>query len=574
MSRKRIRWVSGVALFAGLWTTPGASARVVELERVTERIGSAIGLTHAGDGSGRLFIVQQSGRVLIHDGQTLLNTPFLDISSRVRCCGESGLLGLAFHPDYARNGRFYVDYTDRGGTTVVSEFRVSNNANSADAGSEVELLRIGQPFSNHNGGHIAFGPDGYLYIATGDGGSRADPRNNGQSLDTLLGKLLRIDVDRDSPFAVPGDNPFVGTAGEDEIWAYGLRNPWRFSFDRRTGDLYIGDVGQNEIEEINFQRASSSGGENYGWRIMEGAQCFNPATNCNRAGLTLPILQYSHADGCSVTGGFRYRGPERDTLPRFYLFGDFCSGTIWGGRPDSVGNWRSTVLDRTNLRISSFGEDQAGHVYVIDYSGSVYRMRGRPLFATDFESGDTGDWSERSGGLRVVGPGLGGSDNALEVPVDGTTARRFLRSNEPSGESIYQASFLINPQNVDLGNGEVEILRIEGSSDPVVLTLQQQRRKYFVALYVSEAGEDLRFVGRTKVPRRRAKRIGVDYLAARGRSAADGEVSLIKGTRTRARARGLRNGGQPVTSVVIGLPSGSAGAEGGAFLIDDFTSSP
>lgn len=552
-----------------------ASGQVIELEPVVEGLTMPVGLTHAGDRSGRLFLLQQGGQVLVYSEGALLPQPFLDLSSTISCCGERGLLGLAFHPDYGRNGRFFVNYTDRGGSTVVAEFRVSADPDRADSGSEREVLRFSQPFSNHNGGHIAFGPDGYLYIASGDGGSGGDPQNNGQALDTLLGKLLRIDVDGAEPFAVPSDNPFVGSGdGEGEIWAYGLRNPWRFSFDRATGDLFIGDVGQNAIEEIDFQPAASSGGENYGWRRMEGGQCFDPASACNDGSLTLPALQYSHALGCSVTGGYRYRGPEEHTLPRFYLFGDFCSGRIWGGRSDRAGNWRMRQLLRSDLTISSFGEDEAGNVYVLDYGGGVYLLRGLPLFASDFESGNLDDWSSGRGGLTVTSPGLQRSEGALEVPVDGSSTRRFLRSDEPNGEAIFEVSFRVSANRVDLDGGEVEILRLEGSNDPVSLGLEQEGRKYFVRLYVRENGAEPRFVGRVKVPRRKAVLIGVDYLAARGGGAADGEVSLLRKGKVKVREGGLANGGLIVNSVAIGLPAGSDGAVEGAFLIDDYTSSP
>ena len=368
--------------------------------------------------------------------------------------------------------------------------------------------------------------------------------------------------------------PSAGTDGDDEIWAFGLRNPWRFSFDRQTGDLYIGDVGQNQIEEINFQRASSSGGQNYGWRLMEGSQCFDPQSGCNDGGLRLPILEYDHSLGCSVTAGYRYRGPEEHTLPRFFIFGDFCSGRIWGGRADQAGNWRMRQLSNRFLSISSFGEDEVGNVYVIDLRGSVYLMRGLPLFASDFESGETEDWSAAAGGLEVVSPGLAKSEGALEVPVDGSATRRFLRSEEPGGEAIFAASFRLSANRVDLDGGEVEFLRLEGASVPVALGLQQEGRKYFVRLYVTEATGGRRFVGRVKVPRKKAVLIGVEYLAARGVNAADGEVSLLKKGKFRVREGGLRNGGLRVGSVTIGLPDGSLGAAGGAFLIDDYSSSP
>ena len=236
------------------------------------------------------------------------------------------------------------------------------------------LLRISQPFSNHNGGQLAFGPDGFLYIGTGDGGSGGDPGNRAQSLTTLLGKILRIDVDGGTPYAIPPDNPFSSTASAlPEIWAYGLRNPWRFSFDRATGDLLIADVGQNAFEEINFQPAQSSGGENYGWRLMEASHCFNPASNCNDGSLTLPILEYGRGEGCSVTGGYVFRGRSPGTRG-MYIYGDFCSGTIWFAAPDEEGRWTNRLEIQSGLSISSFGEAANGEIYVAGYGGTIHRI--------------------------------------------------------------------------------------------------------------------------------------------------------------------------------------------------------
>jgi glucose/arabinose dehydrogenase len=282
--------------------------------------------------------------------------------------GEQGLLGLAFHPRFEVNGFLYVNYTDLNGDTIIARYTVSSDPNLADPASEVVLLNIAQPFVNHNGGQLAFGPDDFLYIASGDGG---DPLNNAQNLGTLLGKLLRIDVDTGSPFGIPATNPFG-----NEIWSYGLRNPWRFSFDRLTGDLFIGDVGQNEREEVNLQPASSPGGENYGWRLMEGSLCFNPPTACNDGTLTLPIIDYDHNAGdCSVTGGFRYRGSRFPQLQNVYLYADFCTGRIWGAGLDNANNWLSTLLLDTDFRISTFGEDEEGELYLADFpNGAIYRL--------------------------------------------------------------------------------------------------------------------------------------------------------------------------------------------------------
>ena len=336
-------------------------------------LDSPVYLTHAGDGSGRLFVVEQRGLVRIVREGLLEAQPFLDIRDRVSCCGERGLLSVAFPADYEIKGDFYVNYTDLSGDTVVSRFSVTEDANVADAGSEELLLTVPQPYANHNGGQLAFGPqDGYLYIGMGDGGSAGDPQNYAQNPASLLGKMLRIDVESDQrPYAIPADNPFVQEPEyRPEIWALGLRNPWRFSFDRASGDLYIGDVGQGQYEEIDFQATSSGGGENYGWRIMEGAHCYE-SPGCETEGLVLPVTEYDHSQGCSVTGGFVYRGGKYPRMQGLYLFGDYCSGRVWGLSFDD-GSWDSAVLVKTAHRIVSLGEDEAGNVYLIDYEGDIF----------------------------------------------------------------------------------------------------------------------------------------------------------------------------------------------------------
>jgi len=328
--------------------------------------------THAGDGSGRLFVLEQVGRIrIVQDGE-LRPEPFLDVSDRLVAGGEQGLLGLAFHPAFATNGRFFVNYTDANGDTVVAEYGLdAGETDRADPDSERVLLRIDQPFANHNGGNLAFGPDGFLYVGAGDGGSAGDPMGNGQGLDTLLGKILRIDVDGRSggrPYAIPPDNPFVGREGaRPEIWALGLRNPWRFSFDRGTGDLWIGDVGQASFEEIDTAPAGEPG-VNYGWNTMEGRACFAPETGCDESGLALPVAVYGHDAGCSVTGGFVYRGARWPDLVGAYLFSDYCSGTIWALDAEHP-NAGPTVLLETGRAISSFGEDEAGELCVTDLAG-------------------------------------------------------------------------------------------------------------------------------------------------------------------------------------------------------------
>jgi glucose/arabinose dehydrogenase len=369
--------ISTVSFVSGRGSDANAAARI-ELTPIVSGIDSPLAITHSGDGSGRLFITLQIGRILIYDGQQVLPTPFLDIGALVSTDGERGLLSTAFHPNYTSNGFVYVDYTDLNGNTVVARYSVSADPNVVDPASAVILLAIPQPFANHNGGQLQFGPDGYLYIGTGDGGGGGDPSNNAQSLNSLLGKMLRIDINAGPPYGIPPDNPFIGEpAALPEIWALGLRNPWRFSFDRLTGDLWVADVGQDNFEEVNVQAAGSAGGENYGWRLMEGDSCFNPASGCNDGSLTLPVVQYDHSLGCSISGGYRYRGQDHPGLAGVYFYGDFCTGRIWGASQDAAGSWAAEELLDTDFRISAFGEDEEGEMYVAYLSsnaGAVFRI--------------------------------------------------------------------------------------------------------------------------------------------------------------------------------------------------------
>jgi glucose/arabinose dehydrogenase len=338
---------------------------LIKITPIITGLNNPVAITNAGDGSGRLFITLQMGRILVYNNSQLLPVPFLDISTLVSTNGEQGLLSVAFHPDYTNKGFLFVDYTDIEGATVIARYKVSDDPNIVDSASATILLTIPQPFANHNGGQLQFGHDGYLYIGMGDGGSGGDPSDNAQNTSTLLGKMLRVDVDNGLPYTIPPDNPFVDNSQAlDEIWAIGLRNPWRFSFDRQTGGLFIADVGQASWEEVNFQPSNSAGGENYGWRLMEGNHCYNPPINCNNGSLNLPILEYEHSLGnCSITGGYRYRGAQNPNLSNIYFYGDFCSGRIWGGVRDETGNWSSTELLDTDYRISSFGEDENGEIY-------------------------------------------------------------------------------------------------------------------------------------------------------------------------------------------------------------------
>ena len=378
--------ISMIVLCAGCSSSGNGSSSVndkkllIRTEQVISGLNSPLAITNAADGTGRLFITEQGGAIRILVNGALLPDPFLDISGRISCCGERGLLGIAFPPDYKNKRYFYVNYTNSGGNTVISRFHVPlQSLNTADPNSEEIILTIAQPFSNHNGGHLAFGPDGYLYIGTGDGGSGGDPLNNAQSTGTLLGKMLRIDVESgSSPYAIPPDNPYVGNASyRQEIWAVGLRNPWRYSFDQVEGHLFIADVVQNDYEEINFQSSQSSGGENYGWNIMEGTHCYN-ATTCNRSGLVIPVAEYDHDLGCSVTGGMVYRGAAYPELIGIYFFGDFCSGHIWGLKR-SGDRWTDIQRIDTAFMISSFGKDEQGTVYLADYkTGSIHRIIPSP----------------------------------------------------------------------------------------------------------------------------------------------------------------------------------------------------
>lgn len=326
-----------------------------------------IGLTSAGDGSGRLFIIEQPGRILIYNGQELLDAPFLDLREQVTTQGsEQGLLGLAFHPEYEENGTFFVSYTDKSGTSVISRFLVSEDPNQADGTTESILLTIPQPFRNHNGGQILFGPEGYLWIAIGDGGSAGDPQGNGQNLDTLLGKLLRVDINQE-PYAIPEENPYG-----NEIWATGLRNPWRITFDPTTSDLYIADVGQGKWEEVNFLPANTPGGSNFGWDFREGAHGFE-GTPPEDLRLIDPVAEYDHSRGCSVSGGAVYRGSLLE-WQGVYLYGDFCSGRVWGLLDTPSGEWLNETLYQLDRRIAAIDQDEFGEVYLVDILGTILKL--------------------------------------------------------------------------------------------------------------------------------------------------------------------------------------------------------
>jgi glucose/arabinose dehydrogenase len=363
------------------------SVQGVRIEQIASDLGSVTGITHAGD--GRLFITLRPGRIVILENGTVRPQPFLDIQSLINTAGEGGLLWTAFHPRYKENGFFFLNYTNTAGDTVIARYRVSgNDPNRADPASARTLMVIDQPFSNHNGGQLQFGPDGYLYIGMGDGGSAFDPACRAQKANELLGKMLRIDVDQNvnnAPFyGIPADNPFRGPGDPpDEVWASGFRNPWRYSFDRQTGDLWIGDVGQNQREEIDFQPANSRGGENYGWKVMEGTLCSTsdacPASTppCNSQAFTPPVLEYAHEGHCSVTGGYVYRGDRIGALKGAYVFGDFCSGVVWAAFRQGSG-FTVRTIPGTIGQLTTFGEDSAGELYAANITGRLFRFAGEP----------------------------------------------------------------------------------------------------------------------------------------------------------------------------------------------------
>ena len=353
----------------------GSGAR---LQQVVAGLTFPVYLTAPAGDPTRLFIVEKAGSIRIVKNGILLPAAFLDISPQISNLGEQGLLGLAFDPNYAANGRFFVHYTDLQGNTRVSRFQVSADPDLANAGSEQIILTQTQPYANHNGGQLLFGPDGMLYLGLGDGGSAGDPQGRGQDRSDLLGSILRVDVQVGSPYTVPADNPFLSQTGvRPEIWSYGLRNPWRFSFDRGTGDLYIADVGESRFEEVDISPAAEGAGKglNYGWNLMEGKHCFS-TRSCDQTGLTLPVDEYNHSQGCSITGGYVYRGSAVPALQGLYFFADFCQGWVRsfrlaGGAATELTDWR--VL-QPGGSITSFGEDAAGELYLMSTNGGVFQV--------------------------------------------------------------------------------------------------------------------------------------------------------------------------------------------------------
>ncbi len=337
-------------------------------------------VTNAGDGSGRMFVVEQHGTIRVVKNGEPLSTPFLSIPDLVKCCEEQGMLSIAFPPGYAKKQYFYVSYTQKDDALIVARFKTTANPDVGDPASEQVILNLPEPTIVHHSGHLVFGPkDGYLYIGSGDGGEPADQNNRAQDPNQLQGKLLRIDVESGvTPYAIPPTNPFVNRAGyRPEIWALGLRNPWGFNFDQKTGDLYIGDVGEDKYEEIDYQPANDPGGENYGWHIMEGLHCFFQTT-CSQEGLTLPVVEYTHAEGCAVQGGTVYRGEHYPRMQGLYFYADLCTGRIWGLQHNGD-TWKTTLLMTAPFQVSSIGEDEAGDLWITDYNhGGIMKLYDQP----------------------------------------------------------------------------------------------------------------------------------------------------------------------------------------------------
>ncbi|MSS71304.1 MAG: glucose sorbosone dehydrogenase [Candidatus Latescibacteria bacterium] len=427
MPRYILFWIfSGLAAISAR----GDSLADLQVRRVFSGLSfsSPVYLTHAGDRSGRVFVVEKAGLIRVFPGRddaTQART-FLDLRGRVNSGpSEAGLLGLAFHPQYGTNRRFYVYYTYGNLTSRFSEFQVSGDPDQADGTSERVLFEVAQPASNHNGGQLTFGPDGYLYIGLGDGGGGGDPFQNGQNLKSLLGKVLRIDVDSRTGalgYGIPGSNPYAGNASgwREEVWAWGLRNPWRFSFDRLTGRLWAADVGQNQWEEVDLIEK----GQNYGWNRMEGAHCYAPSTGCDTTGLTMPVWEYSHGQGQSITGGYVYRGTRLSRLTGVYFCGDYVSQRIWGVRYEGGRVVESRQVAQGPASISSFGEDEAGEVYIVGYEGRIYVLddpRGpTPTSAADFNGDGEVNFDDFFALAAVFGQQAAGAAAKFDLDADGT----------------------------------------------------------------------------------------------------------------------------------------------------------
>ncbi len=446
--------------FVMLTTTGLAQALPsITLQEVASGFQAPLELVNSGDGSGRLFIVEKGGKIKILSGGVVNTTPFLDVSTAISAAGERGLLGLAFHPQYATNKAFYVYYTraSDGALTIARYLRSSASPLQADPASGAVILTIPHPaYENHNGGHIAFGADGNLYIATGDGGGGGDPDRNGQKLSTLLGKMLRISVSGDASYTIPATNPYASSSCTGaanacpEIWAFGLRNPWKFSFDRSNGDLFIGDVGQNLYEEVNYVPASAAGGKNFGWNVFEGIQCYGSSPCSIAAGLaphTPPVIVYGHDNtdfgGSSITGGYRHRGRVSASLNGYYFYGDFVSKRLWVAAPNANGVWTPEFSQVAPSNISSFGEDESGELYLVAYgSGKIYAIKGAGVPTVSDLSGD--------GKSDLLVQSSAGTTTAWLMNGTTISSSTALLTNDPNWSISHVADFN--------GDGKADIL--------------------------------------------------------------------------------------------------------------------
>lgn len=467
--KKLITTLSFLAFFITVYAQPDIS-----LTQFASGFDKPIDIKNCGD--DRLFIVEQRGKIFIikriNNVDSILPTPFIDISNLVNQTGnERGLLGLTFHPDYANNGYFYVNYTrSSDGATRISRFSVSQgDPDVADPNSELNLITVSQPYTNHNAGDMHFGPDGYLYFGLGDGGSFDDPQNRAQNTQLLLGKMIRIDVDNGNPYSVPASNPFVGNGNVlDEIWAIGVRNPWKFSFDRCTGDLWIGDVGQDDWEEVDFEPAGDPGGHNYGWRCYEGNHDFNTSGCGPQGDYTFPVAEYANPNiGCSMTGGYVYRGWKFGKLWGHYLYADYCSGRIWSVTPDGQGGWNNQeILNFSDYELASFGEDQHGELYMAGQSnGRIYKIEEDSCYPVAYiKNMDTVILPGNSVTLEAIyGPGHTYQWQRNGQDIQGATASDYVAGNAGDYTVIVtnpsQCEATSNAVNVDVSTGSEELVK-------------------------------------------------------------------------------------------------------------------
>jgi uncharacterized protein (TIGR03437 family) len=474
----------------------------LHLSRVASGLGSVTDVASVPDGSGRMVVLEQSGRIRLIANGDLVEAPFLDWISHVTSGGERGLLGIAFPPGFPAKRYFYINYTDRDGNTVISRLHVSDDGQRANTGSEEIILSIVQPYANHNGGQLQFGPDGYLYLGMGDGGSGGDPQNNAQRGNALLGKMLRIDTESGrSPYGVPATNPFVNRPDyRPEIWATGLRNPWRFSFDRETGDLWIADVGQNRAEEVNFQPASSSGGENYGWNRMEGLGCYPASQTCNRDGLTLPVIEYTRDLGTSLTGGYVYRGRRFPALQGIYFYADWGSGRLWGIRR-AGDSWQNHEFLDTDQNFTTFGQDQAGEVYIASQAGNVYLLAsGTPEVAANgvVNAASFGPGLVPGSLATIFGNGLtsfNGIVKATEFPLPATLSGTSVTVNDTEVPILAvaqldgqeQINFQVPLELVGASQASLTVTANGQKSAPVDITLSSAQPEIFAVTRSADA---------------------------------------------------------------------------------------